>query len=278
MPIPEVTSKDFVQSLGRGLHILQTIATEGGTHTLTSVATSTNLSRGTARRLLATLSELGFLEHQGREYRLTSQVLDLGYGYLSSLGLPALVSEHISALALEVGEAVSVTVRENLEIVYVARANPARVMTVSLGVGARLPIWNTSMGRVHLSALSDDNATELLQGIAPLSPYTSLTVVNIDDIIDRVREVRSKGWCLVDQELEWGLRSIAVPLRQRGAIVAALNIATAQVGENPRQTVTRLLPSLHKAQERIEWALDRAPDLKRSFPPSTSGEEGKSTT
>jgi IclR family pca regulon transcriptional regulator len=274
MRIPEVTSKDFVQSLGRGLHILQTIATEGGTHTLTSVAAHTNLSRGTARRLLATLSELGFLEHQGREYRLTSQVLDLGYGYLSSLGLPALVSEHISKLAAEVGEAVSVTVRENREIVYVARANPARVMTVSLGVGARLPIWNTSMGRVHLSALDDDGAKEVLEGIAPLSPYTSLTVVNVDDLVERVRQARTNGWCLVDQELEWGLRSLAVPLRQRGAIVAALNVATAQVGENPRQTTQRLLPSLQRAQERIEWALDRAPDLRPSFSSDVKGKEG----
>ena len=251
--------KDFVQSLARGLQILHAVAKNDGAHTLTSVASQTNLSRGTARRLLATLNQLGFVSKHGREFRLTSRVLELGYEYLSTLGIPALSAEPIRVLADDVGEAVSVTVREGQEMVYVARANPIRVMTVSLGVGARLPLWNTSMGRVHLSALADSDVREFLESIAPLTPSTTLTLVNVDSIVDRVRQVRDQGWCVVDQELEWGLRSVAVPLRQRGRIVAALNVATAQVGETPNDTIARLLPSLHHTQQQIEWALDKAP-------------------
>jgi IclR family transcriptional regulator, pca regulon regulatory protein len=261
MKMPDAPSSDFVQSLGRGLQVLATVAEQGGVQTLSSVAQATGLTRGTARRLLATLCELGLLDHHGREYRLTSQVLELGYGYLSSLGLPALVGEPIRALSADIGEAVSVTIREDLDIVYISRANPSRVMTVSLGVGARLPVWNTSMGRVLLSALDDTSVRSLLERAAPMAQYTSLTATDVDELLSRVEAVREQGWCLVDQELEWGLRSLAVPLRQRGVVVAALNAATAQVGENPGNTVARLLPSLQRAQEKIEWALDRAPGV-----------------
>lgn len=264
MATPEAVSKDFVQSLARGLQILQAVAQDDGIHTLSSVASRTNLSRGTASRLLGTLNQLGYVGKHGREYRLTSQVLELGYGYLSSLGIPAISTEHIRVLADDVGEAASVTVREGREMIYVARANPVRVMTVSLGVGARLPLWNTSMGRVHLSALADEDVRPLLEASAPLTPHTPLTLVDPDSILDRVRQVREQGWCLVDQELEWGLRSIAVPLRQRDRIVAALNVATAQVGESPEETISRLLPSLHHTQQKIQWALDKLPD--QGFP------------
>jgi len=271
---PEAPSKDFVQSLARGLHILHAIAQNDGVHTLSSVASQTNLSRGTARRLLATLNELGYIGKHGREYRLTPQVLELGYGYLSTLGIPAICAEPIRVLADEVGEAVSVTVREGREIVYVARANPIRVMTVSLGVGAKLPLWNTSMGRVHLSALPDEDVLELLHSSAPLTPHTSLTLVSVDSILERVRQVRKQGWCVVDQELEWGLRSIAVPLRQRHRVVAALNVATAQVGEDSDETISRLLPSLQHTQQQIEWALDKAPDQASQSPEQPSGKKG----
>lgn len=275
MITPEAASKDFVQSLARGLHILQVVAQEGGAHTLTSVASQTNLSRGTARRLLATLNELGYLGKHGREYRLTSQVLELGYGYLSALGIPSISAEHIRVLADDVGEAVSVTVREGLEMIYVARANPVRVMTVSLGVGARLPLWNTSMGRVHLSALPDEEVRHLLQADAPLTPHTPLTLVDPESILERVRQVREQEWCLVDQELEWGLRSVAVPLRQRDRIVAALNVATAQVGEKPDDTISRLLPSLQRTQQKIERALDKAPDQGLPSPEKKHGKKGR---
>ena len=250
---------DFVQSLARGLELLRLVGASGGALGVAEAADKTGLNRATARRLLKTLETLGYLDHSGREYRLTSRVLELGYHYLTNLGISELVSGPIEALSDLLGEAVSVTVREATDIVYVARARPARVMTVSLGIGARIPVWHTSMGRVLLAALNDDELSHLVNDSLPDAPRTSYSIVDPGQFLSEIAGVRERGFSLVNQEFELGLRSLAVPLTRAGVVVAALNVATAQVGETPEESQKRILPELQATARTIAALLEQVP-------------------
>ena len=250
-------SGDFVQSLARGLAILRAIGEAGGSLGVQVAAERTSLNRATARRLLKTLESLGYVHNHGREYRLSARVLELGYDYLANLGIAELVSEPLERLSDTLGEAVSVTVLEGHEIVYVARARPPRVMTVSLGIGARLPAWHTSMGRVLLSGLGDADFAQMLASEGIPAKRTHYSIDNPMQLTREIASVRAQGWCMVDQELELGLRSVAVPLLRDGRrIVAALNAATAHVGESPEDTLRRLLPHLQNVATEISGMLD----------------------
>ena len=251
---------DFVQSLARGLEVLNFLGGAGGAVSATQVAEKTGLNRATARRLLKTLEAVGYVRQIGREYVLSSKNLELGYHYLANLGISDLVAHPIERLSAALGEAVSVSIRDGLEILYVARARPARVMTVSLGVGARLPVWHTSMGRVLLSALADPEVASLIDHAQPLEKRTANTIVTTAEIVAEISTVRNQGWSMVDQELEWGLRSLAVPLRRDGQIVAALNVASANVGEEPLVTQGRILPGLIETSHQIDVILSQVPN------------------
>jgi IclR family transcriptional regulator, pca regulon regulatory protein len=254
-------SGDYIQSLGRGLTVLEILGRGSASVTVGHVAEEAGVNRATARRLLTTLETLGYVIREGREFRLTPKVLGLGYSYLSALGVSDILSGVLRTLSQSLGEAVSVTIRDKDQIVYVARQSPDRVMTVSLTLGARLPVWNTSMGRVLLTALTDEEIRNLWQESGPLRAFTPRTLTSLEEIIAVVGEARNNGWVMVDQELEWGLRSVAVPLKRSGRIVAALNAATANVGEDPAETRKRMLPALNSA------ALE-AEEVWRMLPPS----------
>jgi len=258
-PAPE-PSGDYIQSLGRGLAVLEILGRSDTPVTVQDVAEEAGVNRATARRLLTTLDTLGYVSREGRTFHLTAKVLGLGYSYLSTLGVSDILAGVLKNLSESLGEAVSVTIRDRDQIVYVARQSPDRVMTVSLTLGARLPVWNTSMGRMLLTALSDDELTQLWQGSAPIQPTTPRTLTTLEAILDVVREARSAGWAMVDQELEWGLRSVAVPLNRNGRLVAALNAATANVGEDPAETQGRMVPALLDAARQAE-------DVWRLLPP-----------
>lgn len=256
-PLPPGPSGDFIQSLGRGLTVLEILGQGDSPVTVQDVAEQAGINRATARRLLTTLETLGYVGREGRTFHLTAKVLGLGYSYLSTLGVSDILAGVLKDLSQTLGEAVSVTIRDNNEIVYVARQSPPRVMTVSLTLGARLPVWNTSMGRVLLTALSDDDIVGLWENSGPITPATPHTLTSIDAILAVVAQARVTGWTLVDQELEWGLRSIAVPLYRGDKLVAALNAATANVGEDPEESIQRMLPPLLDAARRAEevWRL-----------------------
>lgn len=250
---------DFIQSLARGLEILEFLGDTGGEASIADVAEHTGLNRATARRLLLTLDQLGYLAHIRRNYRLTPRALQLGYRYLAGLGISDLVADHLDDLAAKLGEAVSLSVRDGDEIVYVARARLEKVMTVALSVGARLPVWTTSMGRVLLSELSDEKIRELYGSTRALGASTARTKTAIEDIIAEVAQVRQRGYGLVDQELEWGLRSVAVPVLRSGGVFSALNVATANVSEDTEQTTERVLPALRETAEALSQILQTAP-------------------
>mgnify|MGYP000031598039 CR=1 FL=1 len=255
----ETKSTDFIQSLARGLDILELCAANNGEVTVAEVATQTGLNRATARRLLLTLEQLEYLHRTGRSYRLTPRMLQLGYRYLAGLGISELVAEHLDSLAAALGEAVSLTVRDGDEIVYLARARLDKVMTIALNVGARLPVWTTSMGRVLLSALPDDEIRGLYPHTSPPQAATPQAKTALEDILVEVEKARRDGYYLIDQELEWGLRSIAVPVFRHGEIFAALNVATANVAEDRANTLARVLPDLQATAVSVSGVLEASP-------------------
>lgn len=246
---------DFVQSLARGLEVLTAFSEHDRPLTLAEVARLAALNRATARRLLYTLDRLGYVHLRGRGYSLTPKVLDLGYAYLSALDLGRFAQGEMEALVERTHESCSAAVLDGAEIVYVARVPTKRIMTISLGLGSRLPAYATSMGRVLLAELEPDDLAAVLTA-TDLTALTSRTVTQPDALAAELARVRRQGWALVDQELEEGLRSIAAPLREAsGRAIAAMNVS-AHAGRVTLGRLQReLLPLLLEAAERVSARL-----------------------
>lgn len=249
-------SPDYVQSLARGLAVLRTFNGEQSRMSLAAVAQRSGLSRAAARRLVLTLQHLGYVRADGREFTLTPRVLELGFGFIGSLKLGDVAQPLMEDLSQRVGESCSMTVLDGPSIVYVARIPVRKVMTVSLGIGARLPAYCTSMGRVLLSGLSDAELKGWLRKW-PLAPHTIHTVTSADQLKQLIAEVRAMGYAYVEQELELGLCSVAVPVRNRqGQVAAALNVGMRFHGD-AEERVGEVLPVLR----------DTADALERCIPP-----------
>ena len=245
-------SRDYVQSLARGLTVLRCVAGEGPSATLAAIAARSGLSRAAARRLVLTLEHLGYVETSGREYRLTARVLELGYGFLGARDLTDLAHPWMEQLAHQANESCSMAVLDGRDIVYVARVSVRKVMTVSLAVGARLPAYCTSMGRVLLAGLPPERLDAWLEGLEP-HRYTSRTVVDPARLRRIVEGVRRDGYVWVEQELESGLCSLAVPLRNRARqVVAALNLGMPFHADARRRAMQELLPTLKATGQAIE--------------------------
>ena len=218
-------SSDFVQSLERGLAVIRAFDAEHRELALSDVARSTGLTRAAARRFLLTLVKLGYVNFSHGRFSLRPRVLELGYAYLSSLTLPEVALPHMEALVAEVNESCSISVLDDTDIVYVARVPTRRIMSITLAVGTRLPAFVTSMGRVLLAGLPDDELAERLERIEA-APLTAHTVTDKDALGTILETVRRQGYAATDQELEEGLRSLAVPLRNAsGNVIAALNLS-----------------------------------------------------
>ena len=205
---------DHVQSLERGIAVLRSFDADNASQTLSDVAKRTGLTRATARRLLLTLTTLGYASSDGRNFTLTPSVLDLGYAYLSSLNIQQIAQSFLEALSEEVRESSSISVLDGADVLYVARIPTSRIMTIALGIGTRLPAHCTSMGRVLLAELPVEQALATVD--TPIEARTEFTITDPARLADELAKVREQGWALVDQELEIGLRSIAAPLRDSG--------------------------------------------------------------
>ena len=246
-----------VQSLERGLSVITAFGPDTPALTVSEVARATGLTRAGARRFLLTLVDLGFMRFDGKLFRLAPKVLDLGYAYLSSLSLPGIAEPHLEWLVAETHESSSMSVLDGTDIVYVARVPTSRIMTVAINVGTRFPAYATSMGRVLLAGL-DDTALESYLAEAVIDPLTPYTVGSVEELRSRVDDVRSLGYGLVDQELEAGLRSLAVPVRNRqGRVVAAVNVSSHVSRITKDKARRQFLPPLLKAAAAIEADLAR---------------------
>ena len=218
-------SSDFVQSLERGLAVIRAFDAENRELALTDVARATGLTRAAARRFLLTLVKLGYVHFADGRFSLRPRVLDLGYAYLSSLTLPEVAQPHMEALVAKVNESSSVSVLDDTEVVYVVRVPTRRIMSITLAVGTRLPAYATSMGRVLLGGLEEEELEERLSRIH-IRPLTTRTVKDKKGLRETIAAVRKQGYAMVDQELEEGLRSAAVPIRgASGDVAAALNVS-----------------------------------------------------
>jgi IclR family transcriptional regulator, pca regulon regulatory protein len=242
----------FVQSLERGLAVIRAFDARRPELTLSEVARHCDLTRAAARRFLLTLVDLGYVRTDGRLFRLTPRVLELGYAYLSSLSLPEVAAPHLERLVAEVHESSSMCVLDGDDIVYVARVPTTRIMTVAINVGTRFPAYATSMGRVMLAALPDKAIEEYLDRV-PLKRLAPRTVVSPDALRTELGRVRVQGYAIVDQELEAGLRSVAAPVRDRsGTVVAAINVSV-HAARTPLDKIRRdLVPPLLGAARAIE--------------------------
>jgi IclR family transcriptional regulator, pca regulon regulatory protein len=249
------TGPDFVEALARGLDVLAALG--GGSMTLAEVAAAADLARPTARRLLLTLEELGYVRVRDGAYSPTPRVLRLGMAYVASLGLWDVARPHLEDLVAKTGESSSMAQLDGSDIVYVARVSVPKIIALRVEIGTRFPAAQTSQGKVLLAALPPEEVatTISLPSHSGLPPYIGRTG---EQLLDELSQVRARGWALADEELAPGVRSIAVPVRDgSGAVRAAMNV-TAHAAETSVDTLLDdHLPHLLRAAGEVsaEWAL-----------------------
>lgn len=248
----------FVESLARGLTVFAAFGPGRAELTLAAVARATGLARATARRALITLAHLGYVASRDGAFHLTPRVLALGYPPLSHLTLPRIARPHLAALTEQVDDSASLAVLDGDEVRYTARVARRRIMSVEIAAGTRLPAYATSMGRVLLADLPTAERAARLERAVPraLASQSVTTRAELPALLDRAAD---QGYALVDQELEDGLRSIAVPVRDReGRTVAAVNVAMHASRRSTEQCLTEVLPRLRTTAAAIAADLSTA--------------------
>ncbi len=247
--------RDFVASLEKGLLVIEAFDANRSKLTLSDVAKITGITRAAARRYLLTLTRLNYAEFDGRYFSLSPRILRLGYAYLSSTSLPARVQPFLERISEETGESSSAAILDGDDIVYIARSATRRIMSIGLGVGSRLPAYCTSLGRAILAYQPQDAIEAYLQRVR-LEARTPKTVTDKDQFRTVLQDTRAQGYALVNEELEFGLRSIAVPVIQKtGQVTIALNLS-AQAGRvSTDEMKERFLPSLNGASEALRYML-----------------------
>ncbi len=236
---------DFMESLARGLAVLECFSEQRQRLTIQQVSSGTGLSRGSARRCLHTLVKLGYAARQEQRYSLRPKTLRLGYAFLSSNPLAVTVQPYLERLRDEIGESCSFGVLEGDEVFYIARAEASRIMSIGLRAGSRLPLYCTSMGRVLLSGMGGIEQLAYLSRVRPVA-HTARTVIEDEDLLDILRRVAEQGYAVVDQELEVGLRSIAIPLVGKAGLLGSLNLGAQAARVTLADLRTTCLPALRR--------------------------------
>lgn len=248
----EKRSPEFVTALERGLNVLTTFGRAPRRMTLSQVAEAANLSRGTARRFLLTLQSLNFVSSDGKLFWLTPKVLQFSNAYLATFGITEVGRSVIRGLTEKMDESSSMAVLDGQEVVYVARIETRRIFSSGLEVGSRLPAYCSSLGRVLLAGLTDDELDRRLTGRV-FEPQSPRSIVDPAKIRQKVIEVRRQQYAIIDGEVEVGVRSIAVPIHDRtGHTIAALNIGTSAARASLDHMRKVFLPALRDAAREIE--------------------------
>jgi IclR family transcriptional regulator, pca regulon regulatory protein len=265
---------DFVEALARGLDVLACFDARHPTMSLSEVATAAGLARPTARRLLLTLEELGFVRSTGTGFELTPKVLTLGMAYVGALGLWDIARPHLERLVAATGESSSMAQLDGSDIVYVARVSVPKLIALRVDIGTRFPAPRTSQGKVLLAALSPDEleATLAEPSRAGLPPCPGRPA---EQLREELTEVRARGWALADEELAPGVRSVAAPVRDRdGAVRAAMNVTVHAAETSVDHLLTEHLPRLLRTAGEVsaEWALWQGrPHVEVPRPGSAAG-------
>jgi IclR family pca regulon transcriptional regulator len=254
-PAMTTPDPDFMTSLARGLQVIRAFTEHRRLLTMSQVSQATGLSRAAAGRCLHTLGRLGYVGVEGRRYFLRPQVLALGHAYLVSTPLTARAQPVLDRVSAQLHESCSMAMLEGEDIVYVGRSAETRILSITLMVGSRLPAYCTAMGQVLLAAL-DDPALDAFLATAKLVARTPRTTVSADKLRKRLQAVRRTGHALLDQELEAGVRSIAVPVVDAGGrVVAAINASGHADRVETRTLRERFLPVLHDAAAELAGTL-----------------------
>ena len=243
---------NFMTSLARGLAVIQAFTQRQRELTVSQISAKTGFSRAAVRRCLYTLAKLGFAaSDDSRYFHLLPRVLALGHSYISSMPLAAMAQPILENVSHILHESCSIATLDRTDIVYIARANVTRIMSIDLVVGSRLPAFCTSMGRVLMAELPAEKLDEFLARVE-FKRYTERTVVNAEKLRQVLRLVQRNGYCIVDQELESGLRSMAVPVRDSaGRVVAALNVGAHAQRVSIQDLQVRFLPQLKSAAQEL---------------------------
>lgn len=246
---------DYIASLAKGLRVIEAFGSDTPRLSIAQASAASGLDRAAARRILLTLHREGYADYDGKFFTLTPRVLRLGVAALASLPLSQVVQPWLDQLSEQIGQSCSVALLDETEIVYIARAAQKRVMSIGLMPGSRLPAHCTSLGRVLLAALHPAEARRRVE-VSELSPRTAYSVSDPDEIVSLIDRTREQGYALIDQEVELGLRSLAVPILDRNKIVvAALNVGVAAT-EDPAEAMTNMyLPHLLKVQSALARTL-----------------------
>jgi IclR family pca regulon transcriptional regulator len=247
--------RDFVASLEKGLLVIEAFDASRPRLTLSDVAKLTGITRAAARRYLLTLTKLNYAEFDGRYFSLTPRILRLGYAYLSSASLTAQVQPFLERISEETGESSSAAVLDGDDIVYIARSATRRIMSIGLGVGSRLPAHCTALGRAILAYQPENEFRAYLLRVR-LEARTPKTITDKSAFQHALEATRAQGYAIVNEELEYGLRSIAVPIVQKnGKVTIALNLS-AQAGRiSAEEMEGRFLPLLKSASETLRYML-----------------------
>jgi IclR family transcriptional regulator, pca regulon regulatory protein len=248
---------DFVEALARGLDVLACFDAQRPAMTLSEVAAAAGLARPTARRLLLTLEELGFVRSSAGAFQLTPKVLTLGMAYIGALGLWDIARPHLEALVERTGESSSMAQLDGSDIVYVARVAVPKLIALRVEIGTRFPAVQTSQGKVLLAALTPEELARTLAepSRAGLPTYIGRTA---EQLADELTEVRARGWALADEELAPGVRSVAVPVRDgEGRVRAAMNVTVHAAETSTERLLGEHLPRLLRTAGDVsaEWAL-----------------------
>jgi IclR family transcriptional regulator, pca regulon regulatory protein len=253
---PPGGDKEFMATLAKGLAVLGSFGETRPKMTLSEAAGATGMSRAAARRVLRTLAALGYVAQAGRSFSLTPRILELGFAYLSTQSWLDRAEPLMKELSHALQESCSAAILQGTEIVYVARMPaPHRIMSTTIAVGTRLPAVYTSMGRIQLGFLGADEIGRRIAA-SPLTAHTPKTIVDPDALGERIARDHERGYSLVDDELEKGLRSIAVPIVTRAGInVAAINLSSHSSRVSSAEMTTRFLPELKAVAHRISRSL-----------------------
>ncbi|AGT10829.1 transcriptional regulator, IclR family (plasmid) [Paracoccus aminophilus JCM 7686] len=251
----ELSPRDYVNSLARGLDVLRAFNRTRRKMTLSEMAVETGNTRAGVRRILLTLVHEGYAVADGKLFDLTPQVLELGYSVLSSKGVWDIARPFIDHLSEELRESVSAAVLDRFDVVYVSGTQYHRVISVGISVGSRFPAHTTATGRVLLAAQPPEMWPGMIQNI-PLTRMTDFTITDREAFRRILEDVRDKGWSLVVDELEIGLMSMAVPLyNSHGNLVGSINVGAPTVRMTPDMMVEYILPKLQETVANISRAL-----------------------
>ena len=243
----------FVKSVEKAFDVLLAFTADQPRLTVSQVAARTDMTRASARRFLLTLADLGYLRPAGPAFELTARSLDIGRSYLAALTLPRVAEPHLRDLAAELNETTSLCILEGGDVVYVACVPSPRLLSVSITVGTRFPAWATSMGRVLLAGLPAPQLEEYFHSVR-LHRFTDHSIGSVEDLRTEVEAARTRGWSMVSQELEEGLRGVAVPVRRGHEVVAAANVSLQTHRAAAQDIEASVLPQLMETARRI--ALD----------------------